>query len=790
MDDLLEKLKQLKPLADAADASLEKLGKGLGGVAKEAGKQKEASEKATKATKDQTVAIEELAAKAEMSASALKATGRTQETLIKVGGQYAEILRAAGKENTELEKTWKAGLSPAEKTALAMAKLEGKTSDALKATAAYSVAIGENSDKLADQIRRQDANVGSQNKLSRSLAELLDQQTTQITNATFVSAAINSNSAAYKENAEKLDSIGKGMAALRVPGAGLVMAVKDINESLAGMTKQSAAAGAALKVGLIGAGIVAGIALVATGMVAATKAAAEWNEELKGTGLQLDALSTRKLKENAEALDSVVASGKALAVSMMQTVGPAVAYVSDGMTILNLAIRDGWSKDLQEYGKQSDALTAKLREQATAEKSLADAMKLKTQYMDMVLSQATAEDSFRKGVISQIRAEGISRLEGAERARAEGAERLRALEEEYTTITKVYPAGAATIEQYEKLKRAIVQTTEQEIREARAETAAKAIDDAQKEAGQRIEAAGGQRSAVTQLAVAEEDAAARARKAWTESAQYSQAVTTAQADAGIADFGRTAAAAEAAAAKGKASWTGSFDSIGRSASTLSEMMIKSSKKQGDASEKAAIVTFKLGQAASATGIVMSTAQAVMAALVTPGPAGYAMAIAAGLAGAAQLAFVLSQSPPSSAGASASAPPTPVAYDPSGAETAASRATARATSLGAAPVTTASDMSVGSVQTSRAEPVVTVTDAHVTASSKSQLFRVAPGDEGEFRRAGALGRSARPSSDPRAIAAMEANTREVAGMRRDLQDVARMLFQRSHFAAAGGPAGAY
>jgi hypothetical protein len=58
--------------------------------------------------------------------------------------------------------------------------------------------------------------------------------------------------------------------------------------------------------------------------------------------------------------------------------------------------------------------------------------------------------------------------------------------------------------------------------------------------------------------------------------------------------------------------------------------------------------FALNQTASASNIAFRTAEAIMAALATfPGPAGTALAIAAGATGAIQLGTVLSQKPPSS-----------------------------------------------------------------------------------------------------------------------------------------------
>jgi len=131
--------------------------------------------KSKETDEERAEALKKLADAAALTSTRLEAQGRSQEVLAKIGSQYAAILRETGQANSDLEKAWRAGLSPAENSARKLVELAAASDDARLKTEAFQIATGELSARMADQIRRQDTNVGSQNKLSRSLSELLDE---------------------------------------------------------------------------------------------------------------------------------------------------------------------------------------------------------------------------------------------------------------------------------------------------------------------------------------------------------------------------------------------------------------------------------------------------------------------------------------------------------------------------------------------------------------------------------------------------------------------------------------
>jgi chromosome segregation ATPase len=77
----------------------------------------------------------------------------------------------------QVEKAYKSALAPHEKTRELLEEIQALRFDDEASISKQAVAIAHLSAKLEDQTRRFEANRGSQNKLSRSLAELLDEQT-------------------------------------------------------------------------------------------------------------------------------------------------------------------------------------------------------------------------------------------------------------------------------------------------------------------------------------------------------------------------------------------------------------------------------------------------------------------------------------------------------------------------------------------------------------------------------------------------------------------------------------
>lgn len=494
-------------------------------------KSEAAAKRAAEAERKQREELARLADQAELTATRLAANGRSQELLIKIGGQYATILREAGQAGSELEKTWRAGLSPAENSARKLVELSAKLDDVKLSSEAAAIATGELSDRMADQIRRQDTNVGSQNKLSRSLSELIDelktaqkstlavalvqaqqaessaQVTLELRKLAFetndadkeseqykntvaalqkrieglsiqeqkAKLATEQSAEAYGQSKQRLDALETAMSALGIPGANLVQRGKEIADSLETMSEKGKKGETQLLKIAIGAGIaIASVAALAAGFVAVTAKAAEWDAELGKVGLQLDKMSSQRLKDNAAALQSVVTSGQALAVSLASVVGPGVAYVADGFTILNLALRDGWSKDLPAYGAEAEKLNQRLANQIDLQERLKQQREEQAAQLGMLLDQQKREYDFSRSLEQRIREEQTSRLTGEAKILAERDKRLSSLQQEFQAVYQYSSKGADVVAQYERLKAEIVKTAETQIREERKTSAKEA----------------------------------------------------------------------------------------------------------------------------------------------------------------------------------------------------------------------------------------------------------------------------------------------------------------------------
>lgn len=394
-----------KRMEDAAQKQAEAAIKAAERVEKARAKSAEAT---AKKEAERLEALKNLADQAEIAASRMGATGRSQELLVKIGGQYASVLREAGEANSELEKAWRSGLSPAENSALKLVRISALTEDVRLKTEAFAVATGELSDRMADQIRRQDTNVGSQNKLSRSLSELIDElkaaqqptmaitllQAQQADSAAAVSLALKqlafdtndadkagdqyqatvsalqrrlaeleiqeqrtklateNASEAYGKSKQRLDALESAMEALGIPGANLVTRSKQISDSLEtmgehGSVAQQSMLKAAIAIGgvaAISAAAVAGIGVLAAGIVSLVAQSDEWNQELDKLGLKLDDVGTARVNRAASAVDAAGAGFKAAGVSMANAFAPAVEAGARRMTALGLAAADSFKE--------------------------------------------------------------------------------------------------------------------------------------------------------------------------------------------------------------------------------------------------------------------------------------------------------------------------------------------------------------------------------------------------------------------------------------------------------------
>ncbi len=307
---------------------------------------------------------------------------------------------------TQVEKAYKSALAPHEKTKELLEEIQALRFEDEASITKQAVAIAHLSAKLEDQTRRFEMNRGSQNKLSRSLAELLDEQTkAQVAaieagaallregissdklstalvhlSATTadtdkkteayrievdkleqqlrdVTAAEKANAAAQKAAAEhydvtkkKLDAVETAMEGLRIPGAEIVTSLKRMSDAMEtanrvltpNQVKMLKAGIAIAGAGVAAAAAVAGIVAVTGAVVANSAAADDWNHELRALGLNLDATGTAAVNRAAAGIDAVSVAGKLLGVTVAETMAPAVEEGGTRVVAMGLAAVDAW----------------------------------------------------------------------------------------------------------------------------------------------------------------------------------------------------------------------------------------------------------------------------------------------------------------------------------------------------------------------------------------------------------------------------------------------------------------
>lgn len=347
IDEVLDKFREWSTLTLTLDEAMAKLdGRNLsiGKLTKAVEGQAAAQGKAKKATVDQSEAIELMASRAEMSATTLESAGRSQELLIKIGGQYAEILRETGTAQSELMKAWQAGLSPAENSARKLVQLTAKTEEATLKTTAARVAVGELSDRLEDQVRRQDENTRGNNKLSRSLTYLIHEQTDALQTTQVLTTA-------YSMQRKQLDAVETAMSALNIPGADLAERAKHMADAFETATEsmtpaQTSMLKVGLAVGTVGAAagaLVLGIGALGAAIVGIVSQADEWNDELVRVGEGLDETSAKSIYLANDALGGVKLGMESVGVAIASTFAPMVRDAGVRLTAMGLAAVDGWN---------------------------------------------------------------------------------------------------------------------------------------------------------------------------------------------------------------------------------------------------------------------------------------------------------------------------------------------------------------------------------------------------------------------------------------------------------------
>lgn len=317
---------------------------------------------------------------------------------------------AAAKQQTDamkaVEKAYVSALAPHEKTRKLLEEIQEIRFDDVESTSKQAVAIAHLSDKLDDQTRRFEANRGSQNKLSRSLAELLDEQTKAQTAAIAAGAALlkegqssdklaaalthlkatteatdkrtdayaasvaglekqlqevtaaekaqtraqEESAKAFKASAERLDSVEKALQGLHVPGATIIGDLKNLSESFAkieagGAGAATFAAGAIAITGVAAAAAAAAAAVIGIGsaIVGAVAAADDWNEELAALGWNLDAIGTEKVNAAAASIDAVGSAAKVGGVALATVFGPSMQAAATQLVALELAGIDAFN---------------------------------------------------------------------------------------------------------------------------------------------------------------------------------------------------------------------------------------------------------------------------------------------------------------------------------------------------------------------------------------------------------------------------------------------------------------
>lgn len=732
-----------------------------------------AAEKKAAADKRAAEATEEAAARAELAASRLGKEGsRAYELLIKVGGEYGQMLRDGALENKELTKAWMHGLGPAERTALNLVKVSAATDDASAKTLAFGVSVDNATKRLEDQIRRQDENVGQNNKLSRSLSQMMKEQTDAISLAIVYTDQVGANTAAlrasaaqYDENAKKLDSLEKAMQSLGVPGAGLVGAAKNINESLKGMAESGSPAQASLlklglavgAVGAAGTAAVAGIAAIGAAIVGVTSQAADWNAELKSVGLSIEQAPLERYAASISAVGNVA---KAMGVQVASVFGPAIETAATRVAALGLAGIDAF----KNLGKGEDVMTRLARVAATV---LVEAFTLPITALRKMTAEFAGPMKWLENMPGTVgtAAKALGMMGTAVTAAGSGIDAWKTEQVDGVTAALKMLANDAMAPLIAVTNDYMGAAEKLVTKQAAVATAARATTAAVQEQTVAMRAS---------MTVIGEDVPRAFQQAQDATGGISDDMIKRSNDAANAIAANMAAAAE----RGRASWSGTFSSIGDSAGKVANLVIGYSKKQGDAASTAANIAFRVGQAAAITSTAISTYQAAMLQLATlPPPAGPAAAIAVGIAGAASIAGILAQPAPGSGSAGSYSPVsvnTPTAGTGGGAS--------QAKTVGAVNGITPAGES-GNVNVMRAQDAIQVTDAYIPASSKAQRITTTPGDEVSIEREGS-----RKSRDNLMLQAINMLVEETRAVGAAVKDLSRILTVQQHRAAAGAPAG--
>lgn len=698
-----------------------------------------AAEKRAEAERRAAAAMEAAASRAELTASRMAAEGsRAYETLLNVGGQYGQMIRDGVKETSELAKAWRAGLSPAERTALNLAKMSAATDETTSKTVSFSLATVEASKKLEDQIRRQDENVGANNKLSRSLSKIIQEQTDAITvNLHAIDVygaqtdALKESAKGYDETAKKLDSLEKAMSSLGIPGAGLIGTAKNINESLKNMAETGSPAQASLlkvgiavgSVGAAGAAAVAGVAAIGAAIVATTAQAADWNKELEKVGLSIEQAPLERYAASIGSVGSVV---KAMGVQIAATFGPAIEGAATRIAALGLAGIDAF-KNLRQG---EDVMTRLARVAATV---LVEAFTLPITAFQKLTSAMAEPFRLLENVPGTIglTAKALGLMGTATQAVGGSLDAWKTEQVDAVTASIAMLGRDAMAPLVAITDDYMAQASELVSRQT-------AVNAAAREGATAVKA---QTAAVQELTIAARDSITTIGEtvpsAFREAQQATSGITDEMIKQSNDAANAIAANLAAAAERGRQSWSSSFSSIGDSAGKLSSLIIGYSHKQGDAAMKAAVVAFRVQQAASSASVVVSTYQAFMQALATmPPPASYVAAGAAIAAGVSSLAAIWMQAPPSANGGATSI---------SAPSVGAAGGTSAATGTKSMPAFKAEQMNEvtgstvgGKVDTSglSVQPTVQVTDAYIAPSSSSMQIRTTPGDAVSIERGGA------------------------------------------------------
>lgn len=278
---------------------------------------------------------------------------RSTETLTRISQQYSDILKETGQRGSELEKAWRQGLSPAEKTALKIAELGSKYAYAGTESKALGAAVTELGKRLEDQQRRADTNVGSQNKLSRSLSELMDEANNARLMVGALNAAglseLNKTATATKQ---RLDAVETAMSALSIPGADLVARGRGIADAFETMTEFGGKWGTVALAGGVAIGTVTaavGTATIAiaglTAAVLANSAAAdEWNDDLKKLDVGLTGLAEQRIDRAAASIDAMGSAAKRAGVAIAYSMAPDVQNLATTIVAAELAVTDLWNQ--------------------------------------------------------------------------------------------------------------------------------------------------------------------------------------------------------------------------------------------------------------------------------------------------------------------------------------------------------------------------------------------------------------------------------------------------------------